>query len=64
MLLVLAFLREKINEVVFDLFVRSVSTASNKKQNSLILFILNIREYKATRVEILLAIVEVYMKIR
>ena len=57
-------MRESINGAVFEVFVRSVSTASNKKQNSLILFILNIREFKSSRVEVLTILLDTYTKIR
>ena len=64
LLLVLTYVRESINDLLFDLFVRSVSTASNKKQNSLILFILNVREFKKNRLEVLLVLVETYSRLR
>lgn len=57
-------MRESINNVVFEVFVRSVSTASNKKQNSLILFILNMREFKNSKVEILAVLLDTYTKVR
>lgn len=63
-MLVLTYIRESINDLLFDLFVRSVSSASNKKQNSLILFILNVREFKKTKLDILLILVEAYTRLR
>lgn len=50
--------------MVFELFIRSVNTANHKKQNSLIIFILNMRDFKNTKLELLLILVEVYMRLR
>lgn len=57
-------MRESINDAIFELFTRSVSTASSKKQNSLILFILNMREFKSSRVGILTILLDTYSKLR
>jgi hypothetical protein len=57
-------MRESVNGVLFEIFVRSVSTASNKKQNSLILFILNMREFKNSKIELLTIILDSYTKVR
>lgn len=50
--------------MIFELFARSISGANNKKSNSLIIFILNVREFKSTQKDVLLMAVELYMKVR
>jgi len=51
-------------ELIFELFVRSISGANKKKTNSLILFILNVREFKSAQKEVLIVAIELYMKLR
>ena len=64
LLIVLTYMRDRLVDTIFQIFARSISGANKKKSNSLILFILNVREFKSTQKDCLLLSVEVYMKLR
>ena len=43
---VLAFTRTAINNIIFELFVRSLNHSNQRKLNSFIIFILNLKELR------------------
>jgi len=56
--------RRGIVDYLFEIFVRSANHAHQKKVNSLILFILNIKELKEHNLRIFLIAVDTFMRIR
>ena len=64
MLVLLTYMRESIIELLFELFLRSVSSANSKKQNSFVLFIVNFREFRSSRTQVLLVLAMTYHKTR
>jgi len=63
-LILLTYIRESIIELLFELFLRSVSSANSKKQNSFVLFIINFREFRNTRTQVLGVVATFYNKTR
>lgn len=57
-------MRESIINILFELFLRSVSTANSKKQNSFVLFIINFREFRSNKIQVLTIIADIYHKTR
>ena len=59
-LIVLSYVREQICQVLFEIFMRSITGAHKKKANSLILFIINVREWKKDSQSLLRILLETY----
>jgi len=57
-------LRRGIVDYLFEIFVRSANHAHQKKVNSLILFIVNIREVKEHNLRIYMILLDTFMRIR
>jgi len=57
-------LRRGIVEYLFEIFVRSANHAHQKKVNSLILFIVNIREVKEHNLRMFMILLDTFMRIR
>lgn len=57
-------LRRGIVDYLFEIFVRSANHAHQKKVNSLILFIVNIRELKEHNLRIFMILLDTFMRIR
>lgn len=58
----IAFMRRSVYEIIFNVFVRSMNTAHNRKINSLVLFIINCKELREIRWRGILLILDVYCK--
>lgn len=61
-LILLTYLRTQLFDFVFEMFLRSVTGANKNKQNSLILFIVNVRDFKAKQKDLLLIDCDLYTK--
>lgn len=61
---VLTYTRININNIIFEMFVRSVNHANQRKLNSFIIFILNLKELRTKYSKGLVLVLEVYSKLR
>lgn len=61
---VLTFTRSNINNIIFEMFVRSVNHANQRKLNSFIIFILNLKELRQKYYKGLSLVLEVYSRLR
>jgi uncharacterized coiled-coil protein SlyX len=57
-------IRRGIVDYLFEIFVRSANHAHQKKVNSLILFIINIKELKEHNLRIFLIVLDTFMRVR
>jgi len=57
-------LRRGIVDFIFEIFIRSANHAHQKKVNSLILFIINIKELKERNISFYLLLLDTFMRIR
>ena len=55
-------IRRSIVGLIYELFVRSANHADKKKQNSLILFSINLVEAKETQKDVWMAFLNIYEK--
>ena len=63
MLTVVSFIRSRINGIAFDVFMKSINTASDKQTNSLIIFIISCKQLREIQWEGLFLILQTYLKL-
>ena len=59
---IIHYTRESINDMIFDIFVRSANQAHKNKTNSFVLFAINLKEMKAKNVRGFVIVMFLYKK--
>ncbi|KAM3135755.1 hypothetical protein pb186bvf_012152 [Paramecium bursaria] len=58
------YVRESVNDLIFEIFMRSANQAYSRKQSSCILFTINVKELKERNVRGLIIVLYLYKKMR